>query len=74
MYKRQGVNADLVSLAFGKRRNALYKLASPESVKDSLSLELNGKDVGIAPANLNVIPFLKKNNNGVAEALSLIHI
>lgn len=69
-----GVNADLVSLAFGKRRNALYKLASPESVKDSLSLELNGKDVGIAPANLNVIPFLKKNNNGVAEAFVRIWV
>lgn len=63
-----GVNADLVGFAFGKRRNALYRLASPESAKDTLSLALNGKDVGIAPANLNVIPFLKKNNNGVAEA------
>lgn len=69
-----GVNADLVSLAFGKRRNAIYRLASPESVKDSLSLLLNGKDVGIAPANLNVIPFLKKNNNGVAEAFVRIWV
>ena len=63
-----GVNADLLGFAFGKRRNAVYRLASPESVKDSLSLELNGEDVGIAPANLNVIPIIKKNNNGVAEA------
>ena len=63
-----GVNADLLGFAFGKRRNAIYRLASPESVKDSLSLELNGNDVGIAPANLNAIPFLKKNNNGQAEA------
>jgi hypothetical protein len=69
-----GVNADLVSLAFGKRRNALYGLASPESVKDSLALDLNGKDVGIAPTNLNVIPFLKKNNNGVAEAFVRIWV
>jgi len=63
-----GVNADLLGFAFGKRRNAIYRLASPESVKDSLSLVLNGEDVGIAPANLNVIPFLKKNSNGLAEA------
>jgi hypothetical protein len=63
-----GVNADLLGFAFGKRRNAIYQLASPESVKDSLSLVLNGEDVGIAPANLNIIPFLKKNNNGLAEA------
>ncbi|MPR32842.1 hypothetical protein [Salmonirosea aquatica] len=63
-----GVNADLLGISFGKRRNAIYRLASPESVKDSLSLELNGEDVGIAPANLNVIPFLKNKNNGQAEA------
>lgn len=69
-----GVNADLVGFAFGKRRNALYRLASPESVKDTLSLALNGKDVGIAPTNLNVIPFLKKNNNGVAEAFVRIWV
>lgn len=69
-----GVNADLVSLAFGKRRNALYRLASSESVEDSLALKLNGKDVGIAPANLNAVPFFKKNNNGVAEAFVRIWI
>lgn len=63
-----GVNADLLTLAFGKRRNAIYRLASPESTDDSLSLQLNGKDVGIAPANLNVIPFLQNKNNGQAEA------
>ena len=69
-----GVNADLVGFAFGKRRGALYRLASPESVEDTLSLALNGKDVDIAPANLNVIPFLKKNNNGVAEAFVRIWV
>ena len=69
-----GVNADLVGFAFGKRRNALYRLASPETVKDTLSLALNGEDVGIAPTNLNVIPFLKKNNNGVAEAFVRIWV
>lgn len=69
-----GVNADLVSLAFGKRRNAIYRLASPASVKDSLALDLNGEDVGIAPTNLNVISFLKKNNNGVAEAFVRIWV
>ncbi len=65
-----GVNADLLSLAFGKRRNATYRLADPSSVaeSDTLSLKLNGEDVGIAPANLNAIPAFLRNNNGQAEA------
>ncbi len=65
-----GVNADLLSFAFGKRRSATYRLADPSSVaeSDTLSLKLNGKGVDIAPANLNVVPAFLRNNNGQAEA------
>lgn len=63
-----GVNADLLSLALGKRRSALYALATPSGSEDSLALVLNGKNVEIAPANLNIVPAFIKKNNGQAEA------
>lgn len=62
-----GGNADLVGFAFGKRRNALYRLASPASVPDSIQM-LNGKEISIAPANVNIVPAFMKQNNGQAEA------
>lgn len=62
-----GGNADLLGIAAGKRRNALYHLASPEAVKDTAVSKLDGEEVGLAPANLNIIPLLKRNNNGLAE-------
>ncbi len=65
-----GVNADLLSFAFGARRNATYRLADSTSVaeSDTISLDLNGKGVDIAPANLNAVPAFLRNNNGQAEA------
>jgi len=65
-----GVNADLLSFALGKRRSATYRLADPSGVaeSDTLSLQLNGKGVDIAPANVNAIPAFLRNNNGQAEA------
>ena len=65
-----GVNADLLSFAFGKRRTATYRLADPANVaeSDTLSPKLNGKGVDIAPANLNAVPAFLRNNNGQAEA------
>lgn len=65
-----GVNADLLTLAFGKRRSATYHLADPSSVveSDTTSLKLNGKGVDISPTNLNVVPAFLRNNNGQAEA------
>ena len=68
-----GVNADILGFAFGKRRNALYKLASPTVAPDSIRA-LNGTDIGIAPANLNIIPAFKANNNGQAEAFVRVWI
>jgi hypothetical protein len=62
-----GVNADILGFAFGKRRNSLYKLAAPGTAPDSI-LALNNTDIGIAPANLNIIPTFKTNNSGQAEA------
>jgi len=64
-----GVNADLLSFAFGRRRSATYRLADPSNVaeSDTLSLQLNGKGVDIAPANLSVAPAFLRNNNGQAE-------
>jgi hypothetical protein len=61
-----GFNADVFSFAFGKRRNAIYRLAAPLVAPDSIS-DLNGKEIGIAPANLNIVPAFVKKNNGQAE-------
>ncbi len=63
-----GANADLLSLALGKRRSALYTLATPSGSEDSLALVLNGENVDIAPTNLNIVPAFIKKNNGQAEA------
>lgn len=63
-----GANADLLSLALGKRRSALYTLATPGSTDDSLTQAANGKEIDIAPTNLNVVPAFLKRNNGQAEA------
>ncbi len=63
-----GANADLLSLALGKRRSALYTLAMPGGSDDSLTLALNGENVDIAPTNLNAVPAFLKRNNGQAEA------
>lgn len=62
-----GVNADMLGIAFGKRRNAIYRLASVASAPDSIR-KLNGNEFGVAPANLNIVPFFKTKNNGQAEA------
>jgi hypothetical protein len=62
-----GANADLVGFAFGKRRNAIYRLASPTTASDSIR-GLNGKQISIAPANANIVPAFMKQNNGQAEA------
>ena len=55
-----GVNADLVTLAFGKRRSATYHLADPSSVaeSDTLSLKLNGKGCGHRPIQSECRPGL----------------
>lgn len=68
-----GANADVLGFAFGKRRNALYKLAAPGMAPDSIQA-FNNTDIGIAPANLNIIPTFKTNNNGQAEAFVRIWV
>lgn len=62
-----GVNADLISLALGKKRNGLYVLSDLAMASDS-ARKYHGTLLPTAPRNLNTLPFIFKNVNGQAEA------
>ncbi len=68
-----GGNADLLGLAIGKRRNAIYKLGSVAAASDSIR-KLNNTEFGVAPANLNLLPVFIRQNNGQAEVFARLWV
>ncbi|GAB2800465.1 hypothetical protein GCM10027275_53110 [Rhabdobacter roseus] len=62
-----GANADVIGLAFGKKRNGLYVLSNLGMASDS-ALKYQGTLLPTAPRNINALPFIYKNANGQAEA------
>lgn len=68
-----GANADVISLAFGKKRPGLYAIADPSLASDSIA-PLHHTDVPVAPRNLNALPWIWKQNNGFGEAYVRIWI
>ncbi len=62
-----GANADLMSIAFGSKSPALYRIADPSMASDSIA-PLHNKLLDAGPRRLNALPWVWKQNNGMGEA------
>ncbi|WP_025761459.1 hypothetical protein [Dyadobacter tibetensis] len=63
-----GANTDLIGLAFGTKRSALYTSAS----LDGEGAEFYNSYVKAGPSSLNALPLLLSNNNGQSEIYARI--